>query len=1279
MKKFFALFLIFALCLPLFACQNPQSSESLETTPSESAEATPAETTASAPAETEAPTTEAPSEPEEPEIEVSIGWHNNTEDLSEDRKEAVEDYVRVLSTQIDVSTSKMLSEEVKENWDPREVKSAAFNAQRLFWADEEQFILYGTRNVILTLGDYRQSWERKHLIQFVQTEGRWIVKKDVFSDNDFRDCTKERDALINEAFVAQRKNAPLTEAVLEEARSAAIAQNMKSLGSKLTVSAEQGLYRDHLEAVYDPEWEAEVLPGLLDLSTDSLLEKPMLLLWVRYTGAKEGLSDSSIRNLYVYDSYGKAFVLRGGKEWKASIIASPYQLEPDPPKSTLDPNTGKKAVRITRPEGCAPLTDEIRQVLGWYADLLVNEWDPSEIDGISEEVRANWGWWYDTAPTFTVNSVLWSSEDLLVVYGGVYKAAEVDRGRDHLIRFMKKDGQWIADRDVFGGGMLLYDLIPDEAGEILRDLFYRERAIRPFTDEDLKAIEAFIIDQVMTHVSEWQNMNEYELGIYREGLSVKYDPDWESTYLYDLFWSYDYMVPRALVYLENRNESDYLHCYSAFYDAEKGWQAYLLNNIYDPPAPEPLSFTEENWPIVTWSASAGRLAASIQFTYTGKADTNYTFTRTEWCSQDLVRGKCDLLLSGEPTSEMLSDAAYQGVSLQFDRIGSDPFVFFVSKDNPVESLTLQEIRDIYSGKITNWKEVGGKDAEIAAFQQPTNSVSQIGMKTLVMQDETMMEPLTRNLPTRDYYLTDVIMRFDESENALGYAYQSYADALYLNEHVKVLAVDGVLPEAEAVQSGDYPLIGGIYAITRKGDKSENTQKLLQGLLSPNGQNCVSEAGFVPVLHVGEYTPEKRAASGEPILSLSDTYETNPVRVLTKTDTYEGFEYQYGVLVGLSDQSVTEKINQLLHDDALACLKKSIAKISGVEDAALKQSITTEFNAENLLSVRTWTYFYHSTGLHYGIEGSQSTVGTNVRLDTGERLRLQDLFRDDAEGKDIFNIGTYWELLAKMVTGTPKHYSYKDVEDRLLLFIRRFDEGDAFDFYFTPKCVSLLGEKGTQSGLPLNIWFLECIEAVALYGKYADLEVAYDGTYEPCAGIPVLTDRDDPLRNTIEKADGYFLDIALYEDSNALEGDTVLTEACREAMMKAYEEYVQELRERLEKKASEGIYLFCNPTVAIHTNEDGKAYFLSFQNYYVELKSREELDAHYEYGLGEIRSSYWDQPPGRNHYIVGIGSYTPEMFNNLLFTSMAVAFDEQGNLVSKEGRMFREDAPAESQN
>ena len=733
------------------------------------------------------------------------------------------------------------------------------------------------------------------------------------------------------------------------------------------------------------------------------------------------------------------------------------------------------------------------------------------------------------------------------------------------------------------------------------------------------------------------------------------------------------MVPRALVYLENRNESDYLHCYSAFYDAEKGWQAYLLNNIYDPPAPEPLSFTEENWPIVTWSASAGRLAASIQFTYTGKADTNYTFTRTEWCSQDLVRGKCDLLLSGEPTSDFYTDAAYNDVSLQLDQIGSDPFVFFVSKDNPVKSLTVQEIRGIYSGQITNWKEVGGKDAEIVAFQQPTNSVSQIGMKTLVMQDETMMDPVTGFIMTvyGDSAFRDVIMRFDESENALGYAYGSYANALYLNENVKVLAVDGVLPEAEAVRNGDYPLVGGIYAITRKGDVSKNTQKLVKGLLSPSGQKCVLQEGFVPVLDVGEYVPAEQAKSDEPVLSLTDTYATNPVRVMTKTDTYEGVDYQYGVLLGLSDSAVTEKINQLLHDDALACLKKAMEMVPGGSPSTPNCLVLAEFNSGNLLSVRTQIYYYKNPGNAY-----RSTVGTNVRLDTGERLTLHDLFRDDAGGKDIFNEGFYRDILQKKITGTPKHYSYQNVEDRLLLYTRRYDEGDAFDFYFTPRCACLLGEGKTEASQPLCIWFSDCLSAVAVYGKFANVKVAYDGTYESCAGIPVLTDRDDPIKNTIEKTTGYFLDAALYDDS--LEGENTLPEAVRTAMLNGYDDLVQELRDRLSKKGSEGVYVFCNPTITIHTNDDGKAYFLAVNNWYFECASQDELDAACEKCLTVIRSSCWNEAYGRNHYVfAGLIYENVDPLGGVKSATTAVAFDEQGNLVSREGQMFREDAPYES--
>ena len=871
--------------------------------------------------------------------------------------------------------------------------------------------------------------------------------------------------------------------------------------------------------------------------------------------------------------------------------------------------------------------------------------------------------------------MLWSSEDLLVVYGEVYKADEPDRGREHLIRFIKEDGQWIADRDVFNGGMLLYDLIPDEAQEILRDLFYRERAIRPLTDEDLEAIEAFVIDAVMTAMRERKNMNEYELGLYREGLSVKYDPDWESTYLYDIFGPYDFMVPRAMVYLVNRNEPGYPTCYSASFSEEKGWEAYVLANIYTPPEPEPLSFTDDTYPVVKWSVSTGRLAATIEYEYTGKSDNDYSLTNAYYCCQDLVRGKCDVLLSGEPTSDFYTDAAYNKVSLQLDRIGSDPFVFCVSGDNPVKSLTVQEIRGIYSGKITNWKEVGGKDEEIAAFQQPTNSVSQIGMKMLVMQDETMMDPVTKNYlgVYGDSYVPDVISRFDESENALGYAYGSYANALYLNGNVKVLAVEGVMPEDEAVRNGDYPLVGGIYAITRKGDTLDNVQKLLRGLLSPSGQALVQEAGFVSILPLAEPLPEDTEASREPVLSLTDTYGTNPIRVVTKTDTYEGVEYKYGELLGLSDPAVTEKINQALHDDALACLKKAIEMVPGGDQ--IRNDVITEFNAGNVLSVRTQIYFYKVVG-NYAQDNYTSYVGTNVRLDTGERLTLQGLFRDDAGGKDVFNKGFYWGVLSKTITGTPMHYSYKYVEDRLLLYTRRFDEGDAFNFYFTPRCVCLLDEEGTKNTLPFTLWFSDCLDSTAVYGKFSDLEVAYDGTYESCAGIPVLTDRDDPLRNTVEKTAGYFLDVALYDDSQ--EGENTLPEAVRTAMLKGYDDLVQELRDRLSKKASEGVYVFCNPTITIHTNDDGKAYFLAVDNCYIECASREELETTCKICLEAIRDTAWNQPPGRNHYIVGALSWTPEIpGGNGKSAVMAIAFDEQGNVASKEGQLFREDAPYES--
>ena len=133
------------------------------------------------------------------------------------------------------------------------------------------------------------------------------------------------------------------------------------------------------------------------------------------------------------------------------------------------------------------------------------------------------------------------------------------------------------------------------------------------------------------------------------------------------------------------------------------------------------------------------------------------------------------------------------------------------------------------------------------------------------------------------------------------------------------------------------------------------------------------------------------------------------------------------------------------------------------------------------------------------------------------------------------------------------------------------------------------------------------------------------------------------------------------------------------MMKAYDEYIQELRARLEKKASEGVYVFYNPTVTIETFDDGKDYFLAFRADYIEFESREELEATCEKCLEIIRDTSWNQAYGRNHYIVGALSFTPEMpGGNAKLAGVNITFDEQGHVVGKEGQLFREDAPYESQ-
>ncbi|MBR3437390.1 MAG: substrate-binding domain-containing protein [Lachnospiraceae bacterium] len=679
-----------------------------------------------------------------------------------------------------------------------------------------------------------------------------------------------------------------------------------------------------------------------------------------------------------------------------------------------------------------------------------------------------------------------------------------------------------------------------------------------------------------------------------------------------------------------------------------------------PVDPDTLMFTEEEYPKVDGSTSTKPLAKSIQEEFTGAENVEIKHSKSHQSYLNLIDGLCDMILAVEPSEDAYTYAAKKGVTMRIEKVTNEGFVFFVNKRNPIDSLTLEQIRGIYSGKITNWKDVGGQDAEIVAFQRPTNSGSQTGMLSLVMGDTPMMEPVTGTVADTMNEIVDVISAFDSGENAIGYSYYYYANTMYLGENVKLIAVEGVKPNNTTIREGDYPLLTAYYAITREGDVTPETSALIRGILSERGQRAVQRAGYVPVIDVGAYDPEHPEASNERTISLNNTYKTNRIRTVVRTDTYEGYEYKYMEVIGLSDPGLLGKINETLHDDALSNLKNGLEQVEKGRELTNSYALL-EANFENVLSIQYSCVF---GGRDRWFE---THFGTNLRLDTGERLTLPDLFKTDTEGKDIFNADFYGDVVFKTAetnsrAGLPVVEDYNDAEDRIFSIIQDYNAGKDFNFYFTPREVVLLDlltpekPKLVQYYHVLELWFTHCMEEVTIYHKYADAKVPYDGTVPLSSGFAILTDHGFLYAGITEKTEDYLLDAGLYFDPNL-----DFSELYMEKAYELYLQYLDDIRAELREKAAAGVYAFYNvgadlsdPSVWGGT----EPCMFGIGNFYTELGSREELNDYYDrlvMGIRDPHFEYW----GRNSYIYA--AYTEETH----LKSLKYYFDKAGNILRTE--------------
>ncbi len=236
-------------------------------------------------------------------------------------------------------------------------------------------------------------------------------------------------------------------------------------------------------------------------------------------------------------------------------------------------------------------------------------------------------------------------------------------------------------------------------------------------------------------------------------------------------------------------------------------------------------------------------AAFVESVYDTSKFTCHVSTTPEAYS-DLFEGRSDIIFCAAPSKEQRNEAEKRNIELELTPIGKEAFVFFVNAKNTISRLDVEQIRAIYSGKILNWREVGGKDESIRLFQRPEGSGSQTAFLR-VMGDTPPLPPKMDDKRRMMGAIVREAADYKNYGNSIGYSFLYFCTSMVASNDIKLLAVNGVFPSKETIRDGSYPLSAPFYAITR-GKPKGNAKAFIEWILSPQGQFLVEKTGYVAI-------------------------------------------------------------------------------------------------------------------------------------------------------------------------------------------------------------------------------------------------------------------------------------------------------------------------------------------------------------------------------------------------------------------------------------------------
>ena len=225
---------------------------------------------------------------------------------------------------------------------------------------------------------------------------------------------------------------------------------------------------------------------------------------------------------------------------------------------------------------------------------------------------------------------------------------------------------------------------------------------------------------------------------------------------------------------------------------------------------------------------------------------NYYNNELEYVStfqayQSIINNETDFSIASE-TNDYQKTIIEKITDIKLVPIAKEALIFFVNKDNPINTLSIYDLNDIYNENFTNWSELGGKDEILHPYQLNKD----IGGSEECFSQVIKNNSLYTNNSLIAYDMKNIIDLTVEDSGGIGYAFNMFETKLYNLKSIKKVSIDNISPNYENIVLGKYPLMFNVYFIYRESTTNPNVEKILNWLLSEEGQKLVAQSGYQPI-------------------------------------------------------------------------------------------------------------------------------------------------------------------------------------------------------------------------------------------------------------------------------------------------------------------------------------------------------------------------------------------------------------------------------------------------